>query len=115
MRGNQIVRKLLGIRAKQERNGDGGHIGRVRKSSLCHLGSCKDAGKDEGCDPAGPKVGNHEPSQNFHGNDVAQVKGEEQRAGSEQVHVLRCLPQGPEILHQLGLQQDRQEQGEAWE
>lgn len=87
----------------------------VRKISLCHLGSCKDAGKDEGCDPAGPKVGNHEPSQNFHDNDVAQITGEEQGAGSEQVHVLRCLPQGPKIFHQLRLQQDRQEQGEAWE
>lgn len=91
-----------------------GHARRMRKISLCHLGSCKDAGKDEGCDPAGPEVGDHEPSQNFHGNDVAQVKGEEQGAGSEQVHVLRRLPQGPEILHQLGLQQDGQEQGEAW-
>lgn len=34
MRGNQIVRKLLGIRAKQERSGDGGHVGIVRKVSV---------------------------------------------------------------------------------
>lgn len=40
---------------------------------------------------------------------MAQVKREEQRICSEQVHVLYCLPQGPEILHQLGLQIDMED------
>lgn len=68
-----------------------------------HLRSSKNKGRDDGRNPAIAKVKYGEPCDALHDDDVGQVKEEEQVVTLEQVHVLSGLPEGPEVLDDLGL------------
>lgn len=68
-----------------------------------HLRRRKDKGRDDGWNPAIAKVKDSEPCYALHDNDVDQEEEEEQVAALEQVHILRSLPQGPEVFGDLGL------------
>ena len=68
-----------------------------------HLRGSKDEGRNDGWNPAVTKVEDSEPGDALHGDDVGQVEKEEELVALEQVHVLSGLPQGPEVLGDLGL------------
>ena len=68
-----------------------------------HLRGSKDEGRNDGWNPAVAKVEDSEPGDALHGDDVGQVEKEEELVTLEQVHVLSSLPQGPEVLGDLGL------------
>lgn len=68
-----------------------------------HLRGSKDKGRDDGWNPAIAKVKDDEPGNALHDDDVGQQDEEEQVVALEQVHVLGRLPQGPEVLGDLGL------------
>ena len=68
-----------------------------------HLRGSKDEGRNDGWNPAVAKVEDSEPGDALHGDDVGQVEKEEELVALEQVHVLSGLPQGPEVLGDLGL------------
>lgn len=68
-----------------------------------HLRGSKDKGRDDGWNPAIAKVKDGEPGDALHGNDVGQEEEEEQVVALKQVHILGGLPQGPEVLRDLGL------------
>ena len=68
-----------------------------------HLRGSKDEGRNDGWNPAVAKVEESEPGDALHGDDVGQVEKEEELVTLEQVHVLSGLPQGPEVLGDLGL------------
>ena len=68
-----------------------------------HLRGSKDKGRDDGWNPAIAKVKDGEPGDALHGNDVGQEEEEEQVVALKQVHILSGLPQGPEVLRDLGL------------
>lgn len=59
--------------------------------------------RNDGWNPAIAKVEDSEPGDALHGNNVGQVEKEEELVTLEQVHVLSGLPQGPEVLGDLGL------------
>lgn len=68
-----------------------------------HLRGSEDEGRNDGWNPAVAKVKDGEPGDALHDDDVGQVEEEEQVAALEEVHVLSRLPQGPEVLSDLGL------------
>ena len=68
-----------------------------------HLRGSKDEGRNDGWNPAVAKVEDSEPGDALHGDDVGQVEKEEELVTLEQVHDLSSLPQGPEVLDDLGI------------
>ena len=72
-----------------------------------HLRGSKDKGRDDGWNPAIAEVKDDEPGNALHDDEVGQEQEEEQVVALEQVHVLGRLPQGPEVLSDLGLRSER--------
>lgn len=81
----------------------GGNVQITASGDRPHLRGSKDKGRDEGWNPAIAKVGEDEPGDGFHDDDVGQEEKEEQVVGFEQVHVLGSLLQSPEVLSDLRL------------
>lgn len=71
-----------------------------------HLRGSEDKGREDGGNPAIAEVKDNEPGDALHDDDVGQEQEEEQVVALEQVHVLRSLPQGPEVLGDLGLRSE---------
>ena len=74
----------------------------LQPSSLDLRGS-KDEGRNDGWNPAVAKVEDSEPGDALHGDNVGQVEKEEELVSLELVHVLSGLPQGLEVLDDLGI------------
>ena len=68
-----------------------------------HLRGSKDEGRNDGWNPAVAKVEENEPGDALHGDNVGQVEKEEELVSLELVHVLSGLPQGLEVLDDLGI------------